>query len=206
MSPSSSSSDYLHTTLPAVADPWGYMGARSAYIAETRHSLRTREAAAELKRQQSTQHPVKAGQRERLTTLRAPVAGTVQQLTMHTEGGVVTEAKPLMVIVPDGAQVTAEMTLDNKDMGFVSPTQEPAIKLETFPYASYGTVSATVKTVTADAVNNEKRGAIFPVTLNLNNTTIDVDGTPIKLSPGINLTTDFKTAKRRVIEFLLSSV
>ncbi|WP_422087316.1 HlyD family type I secretion periplasmic adaptor subunit [Variovorax sp.] len=179
---------------------------RSAYIAETKHSLRTREAAAELKRQQGTQDLAKAGQRERLTTLKAPVAGTVQQLAAHTEGGVVTEAQPLMVIVPDGAQVTAEVTLDNKDIGFVSPTQEAAIKLETFPYTRYGTVNATVKTVTADAVNDEKRGAIFPVTLSLNNTTIDVDGRPIKLSPGMSLTAEIKTGKRRIIEFLLSPV
>lgn len=177
---------------------------RAAYIAETKHSLRTREAAAELKRQQGTQDLAKAGQRERLTTLKAPVAGTVQQLAAHTEGGVVTEAQPLMVIVPDGAQVTAEVTLENKDIGFVSPTQEAAIKLETFPYTRYGTVNATVKTVTADAVNDEKRGAIFPVTLNLNSTTIDVDGRPIKLSPGMNLTAEIKTGKRRIIEFLLS--
>ncbi|RSZ31623.1 HlyD family type I secretion periplasmic adaptor subunit [Variovorax beijingensis] len=179
---------------------------RAAYIAETKHSLRTREAAAELKRQQGTQDLAKAGQRERLTTLKAPVAGTVQQLAMHTEGGVVTEAQPLMVIVPDGAQVTAEVTLENKDIGFVSPSQDAAIKLETFPYTRYGTVNATVKTVTADAVNDEKRGAIFPVTLSLNSTTIDVDGKPIKLSPGMNLTAEIKTGKRRIIEFLLSPV
>ncbi|MFM9928411.1 HlyD family efflux transporter periplasmic adaptor subunit, partial [Variovorax sp. H27-G14] len=145
-------------------------------------------------------------QRERLTTLKAPVAGTVQQLAAHTEGGVVTQAQPLMVIVPDGAQVTAEVTLDNKDIGFVRPMQEAAIKLETFPYTRYGTVNATVKTVTADAVNDEKRGAVFAVTLNLNSTTIDVDGRPIKLSPGMNLTAEIKTGKRRVIEFLLSPV
>lgn len=179
---------------------------RAAYIAETKHSLRTREAAAELKRQQGTQDLAKAGQRERLTTLKAPVAGTVQQLAAHTEGGVVTEAQPLMVIVPDGAQVTAEVTLENKDIGFVSPMQEAAIKLETFPYTRYGTVNAIVKTVTADAVNDEKRGAIFPVTLNLSSTTIDVDGRPIKLSPGMNLSAEIKTGKRRVIEFLLSPV
>lgn len=110
------------------------------------------------------------------------MAGTVQQLVTHTEGGVVTEAQPLMVIVPHDAQVTAEVTLENKDIGFVSPTQEARIKLETFPYTRYGTVDATVKTVTADAVNDEKRGAIFPVTLNLNATSIDVDGKPIKLA------------------------
>ena len=178
----------------------------AAYIAETKHSLRTREAAAELKRQQGTQDQAKAGLRERLTTLKAPVAGTVQQLAAHTEGGVVTQAQPLMVIVPDGAQVTAEVTLDNKDIGFVNTRQQATIKLETFPYTRYGTVSATVRTVTADAVNDEKRGAIFLVTLNLGATTIDVDGKAIKLSPGMNLTAEIKTGKRRIIEFLLSPV
>ena len=33
-------------------------------------------------------------------SITAPVDGTVQQLAIHTDGGVVTEAQPLMVIVP----------------------------------------------------------------------------------------------------------
>ncbi|MEJ8814263.1 HlyD family type I secretion periplasmic adaptor subunit [Variovorax ureilyticus] len=180
--------------------------ARTAYMAETRRSLREREAAADLKRHQSMQELAKAHQRERLTTLKAPVAGAVQQLATHTEGGVVTEAQPLMVIVPDGARITAEVTLENKDIGFVSAGQTAAIKLETFPFTRYGTVDATVSRVTADAVEDEKRGAIFPVTLALAATTIDVDGKPIRLSPGMNLTAEIKTGKRRVIEFLLSPV
>ncbi len=179
---------------------------RASYLAETRHALREREAQGELKRQQSTQEQAKAEQREKLTTLKAPVAGTVQQLATHTEGGVVTEAQPLMVIVPDDAQMRAEVTLDNKDIGFVNPSQIAAIKLETFPFTRYGTIPATVKTVTADAVNDEKRGAIFPVTLELGQHTINVDGKDIRLSPGMNLTAEIKTGKRRIIEYLLSPV
>lgn len=54
--------------------------------------------------------------------------------------------------------------------------EEAEIKLETFTFTRYGSVKAKVKTVTADAVNDEKRGAIFPVILSLDKTTIDVDG------------------------------
>jgi hemolysin D len=111
-----------------------------------------------------------------------------------------------MIIVPDGAQVTAEVTLDNKDIGFVNPGQDVAVKLETFPFTRYGTVPATVRLVTADAVNDEKRGAIFPATLTLNKTTLDVDGKTIRLSPGMNLTAEIKTGQRRVIEYLLSPI
>ena len=180
--------------------------ARSAYLAETRRSLSERQAQADLKRHQTGQELAKATQREHLATLTAPVSGTVQQLALHTEGGVVTEAQALMVIVRDAASVSAEVQLENKDIGFVAPGQEVAIKLETFPFTRYGTVKASVDKVTQDAVNDEKRGAVFPATLKLQQTHIDVDGKPIKLAPGMNVTAEIKTGKRRVIEYLLSPI
>lgn len=179
---------------------------RSAYLAETRRALGERQAQADLKRHQTAHELTKATLREQLATLAAPVAGTVQQLALHTEGGVVTEAQALMVIVPDAAGVSAEVTLENKDIGFVVPGQDVAVKLETFPFTRYGTVKASVDRVTQDAVNDEKRGAIFPALLKLKQSTIDVDGKPIRLAPGMNLTAEIKTGKRRVIDFLLSPI
>jgi hemolysin D len=178
----------------------------AAFLAETQRALSDRRAEALLKQAQLAQETTKAQQRTELTRLTAPTAGTVQQLAIHTPGGVVTEAQPLMVIVPDDAEVTAEVTIDNKDIGFVSTGQEAAIKLETFPFTKYGTVPAEVTWVTADAVNDEKKGAIFPATLKLKAHQIDVDGKPIRLAPGMNLTAEIKTGKRRVIEYLLSPV
>lgn len=179
---------------------------RAAFLAELRHSLQERETQAELKRSQALQELAKATQREKLTTLTAPVDGTVQQLAVFTNGGVATEAQPLMVIVPDSAEVTAEVTLDNKDIGFVTTGQDVTIKLETFPYTRYGTVSASVKRVTADAVNDEKRGAIFPAVLTLKESVINVDGKSVNLGPGMNLTAEVKTGRRRVVEYLLSPI
>ena len=179
---------------------------RSAYIAETRRSLSERQAQASLKRQQFTQERSKTELRSRLTQLTAPVNGTVQQVAVHTEGGVVTPAQVLMIIVPKDAQVSAEVVIDNKDIGFVNAGQAAQIKLETFPYTRYGVVEAQVKSVTADAVNDEKRGAIFPATLTLSRASIDVEGKRINLSPGMNVTAEIKTGKRRVIDYLLSPV
>ena len=179
---------------------------RSAYLAETQRLLGERQAQAASKREQLTQERSKAEQRSRLTQLTAPVDGTVQQVAVHTEGGVVTPAQVLMVIVPKDAQVSAEVVIDNKDIGFVNAGQAVAVKLETFPYTRYGTVEAKVKSVVADAVNDDKRGAIFPAVLTLSQATINVDGKRIKLSPGMNVTAEIKTGKRRVIEYLLSPI
>ncbi len=194
-----------------------------AFKADTLKTLNERHAKADLQARQLVAEGAKASQREKLTTLTAPVDGTVQQLAVHTTGGVVTPAQVLLVVVPDQAQVTAEVTLENKDVGFVSLGQEAEIKLETFPYTRYGTVPAKVTTITADAVmqdpakaaaqqNKEGErapapgGAVFPATLTLAQNTINVDGKPIRLTPGMNVTAEIKTGKRRVIEYLLSPV
>ena len=179
---------------------------RAAYVAETRRSLSERQAQAGLKRLQLTQEQAKTAQHSRLTQLSAPVAGTVQQVAVHTEGGVVTPAQVLMVIVPRNAQVTAEVVVDNKDIGFVNAGQTAQIKLETFPFTRYGTVEAVVKSVTADAVADEKKGAIFPAILVLSRAAIDVDGKTIRLGPGMNVTAEIKTGRRRVIDYLMSPV
>jgi len=179
---------------------------RRSYVAETQRTLSDRQAQASSKREQLTQERSKAEQRSRLTQLTAPVSGTVQQVAVHTNGGVVTPAQVLMVIVPKDAHVTAEVVIDNKDIGFVNAGQAAAIKLETFPFTRYGTVEAKVSSVTADAVNDEKRGAIFPATLSLSQNSIAIDGKRISLSPGMNVTAEIKTGKRRVIDYLLSPV
>ena len=101
-------------------------------------------------------------------------------------------------LLPDGP------SLPNKDIGFVHEGQAAEVKLETFTYTRYGTVPATVKSVSADAVHDEKKGAVFTVTLALGQDRLDVDGKPIKLAPGMNLTAEIKTGQRRVIEVLLS--
>jgi hemolysin D len=180
---------------------------RAAYLAETRRGLFDREAQARLRLQVARQDLAKASLREQLTTLTAPVSGTVQQLTANTLGGVVTEAQTLMVIVPDptpGAPLVAEVMLENKDIGFVRAGHSAEVKLETFPFTRYGTVSAAVHLVTADAVFDDKRGAVFPARLLLHSDTLMVDGSPIRLLPGMNLSAEIKTGRRRVIDYLLS--
>jgi hemolysin D len=180
--------------------------AQAAYRAETQRLLSERQAQAHTKQEQLGQEQNKAQARTRLTQLTAPTSGTVQQLAVHTTGGVVTPAQVLMVIVPKDAEVTAEVVVDNKDIGFVQAGQTSTIKLETFPFTRYGTVDAQVKTVAADAVNDEKRGAIFPALLTLKSSTLSVDGKRVNLAPGMNLSAEIKTGQRRIISYLFNPV
>lgn len=178
----------------------------AAYRTDTLRLLSDRQAQAASKHQQLNADFSKAGQREYLTQLTAPVDGIVQQLAVHTTGGVVTVAQPLMIVVPDAEKVGAEVSIANQDIGFVYAGQKVEVKLETFPYTRYGTVQATVSIVTADAVVDEKIGSFYPATLTFRQKDIVIDGKRVALTPGMNITAEIKTGRRRIIDFLLSPV
>lgn len=179
-------------------------GQRSALTAETRRLALDSLNEAEQKIADYRQEYNKADSRGRQAILTAPVDGIVQQLAIHTVGGVVTEAQPLMVVVPEEDTLEIEAFLENKDIGFVNAGQEAELKIETFPYTRYGTLHATVSHVSLDAISDEKKGLIYSTRIRPQHATINVDGKTVRLSPGMAITAEIKTGKRRVIEYFLS--
>lgn len=149
---------------------------------------------------------VKARQRGGYQVLRAPVAGTVGQLALHTEGGVVEAAKPIMTVVPEAGGLMAEVKLLNRDAGFVRRGQPVALKLEAFPFARYGTVPGRVVSISPDAVEDEKMGLVYIVRIAIDRTVIDRAGERVRLAPGLSATADIVTGSRSYLSYLTSPI
>jgi hemolysin D len=154
----------------------------------------------------SRQELVKAEQRNDLQILTSPVEGRVQQLAMHTIGGVVTPAQELMRIVPEDGALEVEAWLENKDIGFVEKGQAAEIKVETFPFTKYGIIPAEVETVSLDATPDENLGLVYTLQARMLRSTMQVNDKLITLAPGMAVTVEVKTGTRRIIEYLLSPV
>lgn len=161
-------------------------------------------AAIETRAQSLSQELIKAKTRTRLQKLTAPVDGVVQQLAVHTIGGVVTPAQELMVIVPKAKQIEVEAWVENKDIGFVNPGQNAEIKVEAFPFTRYGTIDGTITSLSKDAVPVENVGLVYAARVTMGKTTMDVENKTVNLSPGMNVSVEIKTGQRRLIEFFLS--
>lgn len=172
--------------------------------AETRRAALADISDGQQKADALEQELRKADSREKLTTLTSPVDGTVQQLAVHTVGGVVTAAQPLMIVVPRDHPLEVEAFLENKDIGFVKAGQEAEVKVETFPYTKYGTLPATVTLVSHDAIPDERRGLIYAVRVKMAHGSMWVDGAEVPLTPGMAVTAEVKTGRRRLIEFFLT--
>jgi hemolysin D len=133
----------------------------------------------------------------------APVDGTVQQLAVHTVGGVVTPAQALMVIVPLDNPLEIEVYLANKDVGFVRVGQDVQIKVDAFPYSKYGVVRGKVASLSNDAIVDEKLGLVYAAKISVMPNT-DKNAAQIRLSPGLSVTAEIQTDERRVIDYFLS--
>jgi len=168
---------------------------------------------------------VKAKEHAQLQTLTAPVDGTVQQLVVHTVGGVVTPAEALMVIVPADSRLEIEAMVSNRDIGFVHVGEPAEVKIDTFNFTRYGLLHGEVVNLSEDAIARDKpsdkndanggsglsdssepkgQELVYAARISLERTTMQIDDKTVNLGPGMAVTVEIKTGQRRVIEYLLS--
>jgi len=198
---------------------------RGQAVAEYRRTLSDELAKAEQKANGLAQDLIKAEQKTRLQVLTAPVDGMVQQLAIHTVGGVVTPAQPLLVVVPSDSRLEIEAMVSNRDIGFVRPGQEAEIKIDTFNFTRYGLLHGRVLTVSQDAVirdrqqdrsndralgtqndTSEPKGQElnYSARISLDRAQMQVDDRMVNLSPGMAVTVEIKTGSRMILSYLLS--
>ncbi len=177
---------------------------RSGYLAKVRREYYDKLNEVQASIAVMEQQLIKLLEKYRQQSLRAPVSGVVQQLDMHTLGGVVEAAKPLMIIVPDDAVLEIEVKILNKDVGFVHSGQDVEIKIDSFPYTRYGTISGKVAYVSRDAVEDERLGLVFLARVKITQRTILVEDEEVPLQAGMSVNAEIRTGDRRVIDYLLS--
>ena len=139
-----------------------------------------------------------------LTTIKAPVDGIVQEMEIHTVGGVVTPAQTLMKLVPSDSILEVEAMVLNKDVGFVKEGQNVSIKIDSFPYTRYGTIQGKLVHLSRDAVENEQLGLIYIARISMLRDTIRVEDKDVRLSAGMSVSAEIKTGRRRLIEIILT--
>ena len=173
------------------------------------------------KQNETSQDLVKAKEKSIETSIRSPIDGVVEEMAVHTIGGVVTPAERLMIVVPDSQQLVVEAQLPNRDVGFVHVGQDAAVKVETFNFTRYGLIRGKVLSISRDAVASSDRrtddGApeaptasptpaspTYTARISLDRSSMTVDGAVRPLQPGMTVTAEVKTGRRTIIDYLLS--
>jgi hemolysin D len=199
--------------------------ARERTAVEFRRTLYDELAKAEQKGAGIAQDVIKADRRTKLQDLVAPVDGVVQQLAVHTVGGVVTPAQVLAVVVPQDSHLEIEATLANDDVGFIHAGQDAEIKVHTYNFTRYGVLHGEVLSVSPDTISRDGRDVAEPKTraqgatengqqgpddlvyaarVSLDQHQLKTEDRVVELGPGMAVTVEVKTGSRRIIGYLLS--
>ena len=199
--------------------------ARLKMVSEYQRTLLDGLTKAEQKAAGLEQDVVKAVQRTQYLVLVAPVDGTVQQLSVHTVGGVVTPAQGLMVVVPADSGLEIEAMVSNRDIGFVRAGQDVEVKVDTFSFTRYGLIHGKVLSISQDAITRDKlqdksnerapaatttssepkgQELVYAARVSLDRTQMQVEHNRVNLSPGMAVTAEIKTGSRTIISYLLS--
>jgi hemolysin D len=201
------------------------METRAKAVAEYERGLFEGLAKGEEKAAGLTQDIIKAEQRTSLQRLTAPIDGMVQQLAVHTIGGVVTPAQMLMLIVPSESRLEIEAMVSNRDIGFVEPGQDAAIKVDTFNFTRYGLLQGKVLSISQDAITRDKpqdrandptpgaetsssepkgQELLYAARISVDRSQMEIENKRVNLSPGMAVTVEIKNGSRRIISYLLS--
>jgi HlyD family secretion protein/hemolysin D len=196
----------------------------AATDAETHRTALADLAKAQEQMRSAQEALTKAIRKIELSTLRAPIDGTVQQLNVTTVGGIVTPAQQLVSIVPEDESVEIEVALENRDIGFVKAGQAAEIKIEAYPFTRFGLAKGVVSGVDRDAEpvtpasakSGSKRPSdsteylaeserlLYSVRIKLVKGLPAHGEDPLNLLPGMAVKAEILTGRRRIIDYLLS--
>jgi len=172
-------------------------------VAEKNLEIDTRLVDARQKLFYCNEELKKAEERSRLSKVVAPDDGYVSNLSVHTIGGIVTPAQVLLEVVPNMVNLEVEAWVANKDIGFIEEGQNVELKVETFNFQKYGTVPAVVKSVSHNIVEDNEKGHVYRVLLQLDRDYVVVNNREVRLNSGMTVSAEIKTRQKKIYEFFL---
>jgi HlyD family secretion protein len=135
--------------------------------------------------------------------IRAPQAGIVHQLSVHTVGGVIAGGDPLMLIVPEADELAIEVKVAPQDIDQLTIGQEAVLRLSAFNRRTTPEIKGTVSRVAADLIQDQKTGTAF-YTARIaveHNEMARLHG--LRLVPGMPVEAFIQTGQRTALSYLM---
>lgn len=148
-------------------------------------------------------------QGEQAYVITAPIAGRITTLQTAV-GRTANPNVPLMVIVPDGSELKAELFAPTRAIGFVKPGQETRILFDAFPYQRFGSFGGKVERVSRTIIDPREtevpiklEEAFYRVNVRLEAQKVEGYGEAVPLQPGMTLMANIVLERQSFLDWLL---
>jgi len=136
----------------------------------------------------------------------APTAGRVYNIQATLAERTIEPGEELLSILPEQQELLLEARVLNRDIGFVKAGMSAKVKIDTFPFQEFGTISGTVVHVSPNATVDQQLGPVFSVRIRLDDDGIAVGDNVLELMPGMSATGEVVMRRKSVLTFMLEPV
>ena len=137
------------------------------------------------------------------TDIRAPLAGTVVDLQVHTAGGVIAAGQPLLDIVPSVGRLVVEAKVNPRDIDVVRQGLEAQVRFTAFNQRHRAPTQGTLTSVSADLLTDQASGEQYYLArvelVETQAVSIDLD----ELYPGMQAEVMIVTGARSALDYLM---
>jgi adhesin transport system membrane fusion protein len=139
------------------------------------------------------------------TIVRAPRDGIVQELFVHTIGGVVKPGDNLVEIVPSDEKLLVNAKIKPSDIAFIYPSQKAIVKFTAYDFSIYGGMNAKVVSISPDTVKDKDGNTYYIVRIETLKSELK-GKKEIKIIPGMTAQVDILTGKKSILSYILKPI
>ena len=205
----------------------GQIGSATASIAQAQNSISEARLQIEQVRQQFNekvaqalsetedqiaelrQRLVVAGQKLQRTAIRAPQDGVVQNMTVHTVGGVIRAGEEIMQVIPVQDRLIIKAEVSPRDIDIVQEGQNAEVRMSALSGRTTPTLVGTVKHVSPDRVVQQQDGgqsrSFYKARVEIPPEELEKLGTQ-KLQAGMPAEVLINTGEQTVLDYLIRPI
>ncbi len=136
----------------------------------------------------------------------APADGIVKGLKYRSVGSVVPPGDVVAEIVPMSDTQVAEVRISPRDIGHVRVGSEVLVKIDTYNFARYGSITGQLNQVSASSFMDEKGETYFKGLIELPQNYIGTDPNSNRITPGMTVVADIQTGKKTLLQYLVKPI
>jgi membrane fusion protein, adhesin transport system len=140
------------------------------------------------------------------TAVLSPVHGIVKQILVNTVGGIIQPGMNLIEIVPLEKTLLIEARIKPSDIAFLTPQQNATVNFTAYDFTIYGGLKGKIEHISADSIDGETGGSFYLVNIRTTKNYLGLKQDPLPIIPGMTVTVDILTGKKRLLTYLLKPI
>ncbi len=148
----------------------------------------------------------KTDEKEKENLIQAEKSGIISELYFRNKGDYVRVSDLLCTLVPLDSPLYMDITVANKDIGFIENGAEIKYKFDAFPYTDYGTLKGKVMAISPSAVEDKTLGFVYRIQGSLDQTYFEIKGKRYPIKVGMTATAELVTEKKSIFSMLFKKL